>query len=100
MAEKAAASGVRAVHAIVNCQSLDLVQSLRDRLGVEYAEDAGIGQQKKAFLGESDGGCMDCWQNATLHSPPRGAIGPPNRAGSSIADGESAQRLEDGLLDC
>lgn len=41
---KATASQVRAIHAIVNRQGIDLVQTLRDRFGVEFAEDLGIGQ--------------------------------------------------------
>jgi hypothetical protein len=41
---KATASQVRAIHAIINRQGLDLVQTLRDRCSVEFAEDLGIAQ--------------------------------------------------------
>lgn len=41
---KATASQIRAIHAIINRQGLELVQTLRDRCGVEYAEDLGIAQ--------------------------------------------------------
>jgi hypothetical protein len=41
---KATASQIRAIHAIINRQGLDLVQTLRERCGVEYAEDLGIAQ--------------------------------------------------------
>ncbi len=41
---KATASQIRAIHAIINRQGLDLVQTLRDRYGVEYAEDLSISQ--------------------------------------------------------
>jgi len=41
---KATASQVRAIHAIINRQGLDLVQTLRDRCGVQYAEDLGIAE--------------------------------------------------------
>jgi hypothetical protein len=33
---------VRAIHAISNRQGADLVQTLRERCGVEYAEDLAI----------------------------------------------------------
>jgi hypothetical protein len=41
---KATASQVRAIHAIINRQGLDLLQTLRDRFGVDYAEDLAINQ--------------------------------------------------------
>lgn len=41
---KATASQVRAIHAIINRQGLDLVGTLRDHCGVEYAEDLTITQ--------------------------------------------------------
>jgi len=41
---KATASQVRAIHAIINRQGLDLLEVLRSRHGVEYAEDLSIAQ--------------------------------------------------------
>jgi len=41
---KATASQVRAIHAIINRQGLDLLEVLRTRCGVEYAEDLSIVQ--------------------------------------------------------
>jgi len=41
---KATASQVRAIHAIINRQGLDLVGTLRERCGVEYTEDLSISQ--------------------------------------------------------
>ena len=41
---KATASQVRAIHAIVNRQGLDLVSTLRERFGVEFAEDLAISE--------------------------------------------------------
>ena len=41
---KATASQILAIHAIVNRQGLDLVQTLRERCGVEYADELGIAQ--------------------------------------------------------
>jgi hypothetical protein len=36
---------VRAIHAISNRQELNLVQTRRERCGVEYAEDLAIGMR-------------------------------------------------------
>lgn len=41
---KATASQVRAIHAIINRQGLDLVETLRQHGGVDYAEDLTITQ--------------------------------------------------------
>lgn len=41
---KATASQIRAIHAIINRQGLDLVDTLRDHFGVEMAEDLSITQ--------------------------------------------------------
>jgi len=41
---KATTSQVRAIHAIINRQGLDLIETLRGRFGVHYAEDLGIAQ--------------------------------------------------------
>src|SRR5208337_2669931 len=41
---KATASQVRAIHAIASRQGLDLALTLQERLGIDYAEDLGIGQ--------------------------------------------------------
>ena len=41
---KATASQVRASHAIANRQGLDLALTLRERFGIDYAEDLDIGQ--------------------------------------------------------
>lgn len=41
---KATASQIRAIHAILNRQGLDLVETLRDHFGVTMAEDLSIGQ--------------------------------------------------------
>jgi len=41
---RATASQVRALHAIADHQGLDLSLTLRERYGIDYAEDLGIGQ--------------------------------------------------------
>ncbi len=41
---KATASQVRAIHAIVNRLGLDLLVTLRERFGADYAEDLAISQ--------------------------------------------------------
>ena len=55
---KATASQMRAIHAIINRQGLDLVQTLRDHCGVEFAEDLAITQASQlidALKAQSNG---------------------------------------------
>lgn len=44
---KATASQIRAIHAIINRQGLDLVETLRGRFGVQFTEDLSISQASR-----------------------------------------------------